>query len=134
MAKEMNCRRKDATYVSFARRRRTKLPGDRTRRSWGQLLKRGIRVTSTAAGSLSRERPQVAVSGVRDRSGQWQGVADDTVQRELRQDSVHAGIPEAVTPADPGPQENLAVLGKQVERQQIREAPEHHAFEHDGCR
>jgi hypothetical protein len=62
------------------------------------------------------------------------GGADDTVQRELGQDRIHAGVPEAVTPADSGPEENLAVLGQEVEREQVGEPPPQHAVDNRGGR
>ena len=100
----------------------------------GMLLERGIAGDEHGGRIALEESPQVAVSRGRDRSGNRWRLADATIQRKLGQDRLDVRVTEAMTPADPGPQENLAVLGKKVERQQISETPAHHAFEHGGCR
>jgi hypothetical protein len=65
------------------------------------------------------------VSRVRDRSACWRRLADAAIQRKLGQERLDVGLTEPMTLADPGPEEDLAVLGQKVERQQIGEMSAH---------
>ena len=76
------------------------------------LLERGIAGDEHGGRIALEENPQVAVSRVRDRFGHQWRLADAAIQRKLGQDRLDVRVIEAMTPADPGPQENLAVLGK----------------------
>ena len=98
------------------------------------LLEHGIAGNEHGGRIALEESPQVAIARIRDRSGHRWRLADAAIQRKLGQDRLDVRVTEAMTPADSGSQENLAVLSKKVERQQISEAPAHHAFEHGGCR
>lgn len=62
----------------------------------------------------------------RQRSGGQAAALSSTVvtmTARPAQDYLHLGFCEAVTPADRRPKENLAILGQEVEREQVAEAP-----------
>ena len=64
-----------------------------------------------------QESEEVTVSKIRERSTDRRRIADAPVQCEsLGQDRLHVGAAEAMATMDPGAQQHLAVLAKQVER------------------
>ena len=75
----------------------------------------------------------MAVSWVRYRPGHEWRLADAAIQRKLGQDRLHFGVTEAMTPADPGPQEDSRYSARRLSNSRYAKRPRH-AFEHGGYR